>query len=416
MIKKRQRLTGIFFLLAALLLSTAIPAAAMDVTDKFEFSGFARIAAGFLDHPDRNLEGYSNDISATEQSLIAIQPTYHFTDSLSLTGQLLAHSNSERDSGVEWLYLSYRPDNAWHIRAGKLRMPFFYYSDSIDVGYSYPWITAPLQVYNNYLFTTFNGISTSYFYSGRGFGLYLEGYYGSYEGDLYYAGGKIDVDARLDDMAGIVAMLQRNNIALRLSYHTGYNRTTIPQLQPLISTLRQYGFNESADTLGSDGRVRTVQASLSYDTLNSFYRAEWVDTRTQFDLASNFSGYYVMAGRNIHDWSVFLTFAGTEYKDIRPAQELPAPNLPPQSQLDQLSLAYYSVFERTPNGTINSLSLGTRWDFRPQMALKAEIGYYEENAERSGYFSTPTSSEYLNGGSSSKESATLYQIGWEWIF
>ena len=397
-------------------LSASLPTQAMELTDNFEFSGFARIAAGYLDSDDKYLDGYTNDISATQQSLIAIQPTYHFTDSLSLTSQLIAHSSEDRDSGVEWLYMSYRPSSAWHIRAGRLRMPFFYYSDSVDVGYSYPWMTPPLQVYNNYLFSTFDGVSASYFYSGPGFGLYLEGYYGNYEGDLYLAGGKIDVDAKLTDMTGLVMMLQRNNVALRLSYHSGFNRTTITQLEPLINTLRQYNFNDSADSLGSDGDVQTWQVSLSYDTPLSFYRAEWVHTRTPFDLASNFSGYYAMAGRNIQDWSVFLTLAGTEYKDVNPERELPPPSNPPATELDQLSAAYYSVFDRTPNGTINSISLGTRWDFRPQMALKAEIGYYEENSERSGYFDTPTSGSYLNGSDPEKERATLYQVGWEWIF
>lgn len=416
MIRKKYRLQSIATALCTLSLLGASPAKALDLSDNLEFSGFARIAVGYLDTDEKELDGYSNDVSATQQSLIAIQPTYHFNDSFSLTSQLIAHANSDRDSGLEWLYLSYRPDNAWHLRAGRLRMPFFYYSDSIDVGYSYPWMTPPLQVYNNYLFTTFDGISASYFYSGRELGLYLEAYYGNYDGDLYLAGGKIDIDARLDDMAGLVVMLQRNNVALRLSYHAGYNRSTIPQLQPLISTLRQYGFDRSADSLGADGPVRTLQASLSYDTLNSFYRAEWVKTRTPFDLASNFSGYYVMAGRNIGDWSVFLTLAGTEYNDVEPEQELPPPNIPPASELDVLSASYYSVFDRTPSGTVNSISLGTRWDFRSNMALKAEVGYYEEDKTYSGYFDTPASDENLQSNDTSDTSGTLIQAGWEWVF
>lgn len=388
-------------------LCTALPASAYQVTDSLEVSGFARAIAGYLDHDSRRVEGYTDEFSITEQSLVAIQPTYSFSDKFSVTSQLIAHASDERDSGVEWLYLSYQPDNAWHFRAGKLRMPFFMYSDSVDVGYSYPWVTPPVQVYNNYLFPTFNGASASYFYSGTDFGLNLETYYGYFRGDLFLAGSRVDVETKVDDLAGLVATVSRNNLSLRLSYHQGENQTVIPYIVPLKDALYANGLDASARSLESDGQVYALQAAISYDTLNAFYKAEWVKTVTGYDIAPEVIGYYLSAGYVHDDLTFHGTYSNSEYSEVMPVMELPTePTGDPQT--DALASAYYQAFATTPNGSLESYSVGVRWDFRLNMALKADVTLFQEsNNDRSGFF---------NGAAGDDANATLSQIAWEWIF
>lgn len=382
-------------------------AAASEISDNLDISGFARGVAGYLDHESRKFEGYSDEFSIVEQSLIAIQPTYTFNDKFSVTSQLIAHAGDDRDSGLEWLYLSYQPNSAWHLRAGKLRMPFFIYSDSIDVGYSYPWVTAPVQVYNNYLFSTFNGASASYNHSGSEVGLNIEIYSGTFDGDLYLAGTRVDVDAKVSDLAGIVATINSNNLSMRLSYHTGQNDTTIPLVEELRTALYQSNFIKSAQSLESTGNVYALQASLSYDRFNSFYKAEWVQTVTGFEIAPRVTGAYVMAGYIWNDWTFHATYSVSEYSEITPVNELPA-TLTGNPELDQLSTAYYQAFAATPNGTLDSYTLGTRWDFRLDMALKADVSKFQESRNPSGFFT--------DTHSISDESAYLYQVAWEWIF
>ena len=100
----------------------------------FEFSGFARVVAGFLDEPDSPFNGYDDGVSLGQQSLVAVQPSFNFTSELSATAQWLAHTSDDRGSSLEWLYLSYQPTPSWRLRAGKLRTHFFRYRDGIDVG------------------------------------------------------------------------------------------------------------------------------------------------------------------------------------------------------------------------------------------------------------------------------------------
>jgi len=404
MIKKR-RVATVISMLPALL--AGWHAQAQEITDNLEVSGFARVIGGYLDHDDRRFEGYTDEVSFGEQSLVAVQPTYSFNDKLSVTSQLIGYTNSDRDSGVEWAYLSYQPNSAWHLRAGKLRTPFFIYSDSIDVGYSYPWVTAPIQIYDNYMFSTFNGASASYYQSGSEVALNLEAYYGYFKGDLFFEGSKVDLETEVEDLAGIVATINRNNLSLRMAYHQGQNKTEIPYVNELRTQLYAAGFNASAESLESSGDVYALQTSLSYDTLNSFYKAEWVKAVTGFEIAPEVTAYYLMAGYVHNDLTFHLTYSRSEYKDVEAEDELPtSPTGNPQ--FDLLSAAYYRVFENTANGSLSSYTLGTRWDFRLNMALKADVSMFEASEQRNGL---PPGSD-----TSTAEDAYLYQVAWEWIF
>jgi len=401
-----------------LLMLSSFSTQAYQLNDKLELAGFARAVAGYLESDGDILNNYQDEVTLGEQSLLALQPTFRFNEQLSVTGQFLAHSNSDRESGTEWLYLSYRPGNHWHFRAGKLRMPSFAYSDSIDVGYTYPWITAPIQVYNNYLFPTYNGISGEYSYAGRNFALTLEGYYGYFDGDIFMAGSRVDVGAKVSDITGLMLNLKSHNFDLRLSYHTGYNETDIPQLDPLRQALRQANFNNSADTLESDGDAAFYNVSLGYDTLSSFYRAEWIRAETEFDLAPSLEGYYFSAGHMISDWTIHLTYGSSSYSDVKANEELRPLLANPDPQTNPLfpvAAGYYQLFDTVPNGSLDTYTLGARWDVELNMALKAEVTYLNETAPRSGFFgsnfagSTPTDP-------GDEKSATLYQLAWEWIF
>ena len=69
--------------------------------DKVHFSGFARLVGGYLDDKHAIYQGYDDSIGFGEHSLFALQTDVDFSAKLSFTAQLLAHSSSTRDSGLE---------------------------------------------------------------------------------------------------------------------------------------------------------------------------------------------------------------------------------------------------------------------------------------------------------------------------
>jgi hypothetical protein len=135
-----------------MLLSAVVPLQAQEEQDALQISGFARIVLGALDECEASYLGYDNSLSFDQQSLIALQADYQLNKTFSVTGQIIGHTNDQRESGVEWLYLTYQPNRSTQIKIGKQRTPIFYYSDYMDVGFAYPWITLPQQVYNSIFF------------------------------------------------------------------------------------------------------------------------------------------------------------------------------------------------------------------------------------------------------------------------
>ena len=78
---------------------------------------------------------------------------------MSIVAQLLARARSANFNAiVEWAYVDYEFTDWLSLRAGKIKQPVYLVNDYVEVGYAYPWIRPPVEVYylNNPL-NTVNG-------------------------------------------------------------------------------------------------------------------------------------------------------------------------------------------------------------------------------------------------------------------
>lgn len=51
------------------------------------------------------------------------------------------------DPSISWAFVSWRPSNEWLVRAGKLRVPLYLFSENLDVGQSYDFAHMPAETY-----------------------------------------------------------------------------------------------------------------------------------------------------------------------------------------------------------------------------------------------------------------------------
>lgn len=87
-----------------------------------------------------------------QESLVGVQIKKEFTPTLSATAQLVMRAhNPNRGSRptVDWAYLTWQPtpDSPWTFQAGQFRIPLYYYSDYLYIGYAYPWVRPAPDVY-----------------------------------------------------------------------------------------------------------------------------------------------------------------------------------------------------------------------------------------------------------------------------
>lgn len=370
---------------------------------EFNFSGFGQVVAGYLDTDKANYQDYDKSLSVDQQSILGLQADVAFNKYISASGQAVAYTSDTKSSGLEWLFVNITPSQRWQVRLGKHKTPFFNYSDSVDVGFTYPWVSLPQQVYNFYLFSSFEGTFVRYDIPNKQYAFNIEAYWGEFNDDYYI--GETKVDVNVDDLAGVIANLQVDSFTFRMSYHQGDVDTKIPNFQAFIDTLYKIGFNQSADSLTIDGKLEFFQASIIYESPTYFTRAEWTRILPNIVMVPDLRAYYISAGVYDYPFTYHVTFANSDMAFGEPVDEIPIGVNP---EFDALALGYQTVFQTLDKDELSSLSFGARWDWRPNIALKADVTLlHGENDQRSFYqIEDPTFNRH----------STLVQFAISWVF
>jgi hypothetical protein len=373
------------------------------VLDNIEFSGFGRVVAGYLDESNVSFGGYEDTISFDQQSLFGLQADVQLTETLSLTTQLLAHSGDNRDSGIEWLYLTYTPTLNTQIRLGKQRTQFYSYSDVLDVGYAYPWITPPKGVYNDYLFSAYNGINLQYSTTLNDTLVSIEGYWGSDDSEMEIVGERFRPN--VNDLRGIIVKFNGEKLSGRVSAHEADLQLHILPISGLIEQLSEIGFEESARTLSGVGRGRFYHAGLKYEELNWFVEAEYNQTRSNVITIPTIKGLAITAAYSWHPLTLFGVASTFDSDFNQPVNEIPIGISP---ELDRLALGYQQVFSSLVVDDSNFYTLGLRHDVSSSMAIKLSATLIDGDSSRRSFF--------LNPDDDFNRRAMLYQAALEWVF
>ena len=73
-----------------------------------------------------------------------------------------ANSNDEFEPDLEWGYVTANITDNSKVQAGRLRSTVFMLSESQDIGYTYPWVRPPLEVYSQVPISNYDGIKYTY--------------------------------------------------------------------------------------------------------------------------------------------------------------------------------------------------------------------------------------------------------------
>ena len=126
------------------------------------FQGFASFVGGAtLDKDDTPYLGYENKLGYDKNSLYALQASSDMGDGLTVTGQLIARGNQNYKPEFEWLYASYNLTPTLNAKIGRIRTPFYMFSEYLEVGYTYHWIRPPIELYAAQV-TNMDGVSFLY--------------------------------------------------------------------------------------------------------------------------------------------------------------------------------------------------------------------------------------------------------------
>lgn len=127
--------------------------------DNISFNGFLTVGATVSDSKVPSFNGNVTDEVGFEQdSRVGLQLSADIAENIGVTAQLLGRARDrDYDAFFDWGFVSYDVTDSFTLRGGKLKFPTFLISDYFEVGYAYPWIRPPQEVYYSNPLTTISG-------------------------------------------------------------------------------------------------------------------------------------------------------------------------------------------------------------------------------------------------------------------
>ncbi|WP_085316535.1 hypothetical protein [Derxia lacustris] len=167
--------------LAAALLAAAaaLPAGAAD----FSWSGFGTVGYARSDRDYAYQRFIDDEGSFKRDSLLGAQLDVSFSPQWSATVQARLAPGLEDDGHWDvkptWAFLGWRPNDDWLLRAGRLRIPLYLYSQTMDVGQTHDMARLPTEMYSITPTSDFDGLALARIWPTASGELTLEGYHGS---------------------------------------------------------------------------------------------------------------------------------------------------------------------------------------------------------------------------------------------
>ncbi|KKO48820.1 hypothetical protein VT06_09915 [Arsukibacterium sp. MJ3] len=349
-------------------------------------NGFASIKAGITTGSDEQLYGYDDTIDFKNESLIALQVKSDLGEKLSVTAQLLGRGNEDFDVGFEWAFISYQLTDNMTINAGRLRTPFYKYSDFKDVGYAYDWLRVPQGVYG----LGFDSIEGVTLYRTAQLGSIdstLQLVFGSYEGDATISGVK--VNANIDTVTGITWELAKDALSARFAYLSGKTSidTSSVTLAPgftagnLYQALNANGLAPLVAAIDIDDESSNFMGlGLTYDDSDWIAVAEYTRVEVDNSFIATQKNFYASLGRRFNSLTPYVSYERENNDAVVSIYQPYTAVLPPQLLLPVQGLI------ASQERDANTWNLGMRYDFHPSAAFKAQFSSEENetNGQRNG--------------------------------
>jgi len=302
-----------------------ISAFAATSAQAIQFDGFMTVGASIHDdstHKNTYIgglgdRGITNDPTFETDTRFGLQISSDVSENMSVVAQLLGTGVSGNFNAIiEWAYIDYKVNDIASIHAGKIKQPVYLVNDYVEVGYAYPWIRPPSELYylNNPL-NTINGLELLLqFPVGKGT-LSFQPYFGSNRDDIPNAGGAF---FQAEKIYGIdVKYIGKGYTVHASNFHCNRVDTTGQLNNVDAGPLGKPGDPNGGVNINltGSGECDVTAAGLNLDMSNFVVYAEWQRRTTNSELSRAFGdqdAWYTTFGYRIGKWLPHITFASID--------------------------------------------------------------------------------------------------------
>ncbi len=313
--------------------------------ERIRFNGFlSAMATKNRKNLDLNFEGTGIDDrwSFSPDSIVGMQWDYKVVEGTSATVQAVAKGAKGFEVEAEWMYLTHQLTDNVSIRAGRLRLPLYALSETFEVGFSYPWVRPPVDLYIADV-TSYEGVAITH-----------KGQWGDWFLTSEVWGGSIDEEL----------------VKIREEIGTDFVLSNGPWEFRLLGARVNKQIIRAFEATTSPASLNYVVWSNIYDDGNWLIHFELADLAASKEnpTTSNYTGYLSLA-KHINSWTPYVV-AG--FGDSDQEQDEGKRNADLFLFTSNLIPKYYH--EKT-------YSVGLRYDVNPKMALKFDATYFYDIKE-----------------------------------
>lgn len=305
------------------LISAAVLSVLASSAQAIQFDGFMTVgAAQIVDIEDADKgniyigglgdRGISEDLSFERDSRFGLQISSDVAENMSVVAQILGRADQGNFNAiVEWAYVDYEINDIASVHVGKIKQPVYLVNDYVEVGYAYPWIRPPQEIYllNNPL-NTVNGIELLLQFPVGPGTLSLQPYLGSNRDDIPNAQG---------------AFFEAENIyGIDIKYSgRGYSVHASNFKCDEVNTTGGFSIPAANNVLGQNlevnlngtGECNVTAAGLNLDISDFVVYSEWTKRTTSDTLERPFGdteAYYLTLGYRFGKFLPHITYASIE--------------------------------------------------------------------------------------------------------
>ncbi len=207
-------------LIAAAVLAVAHNAGAADIT----WGGYLNATGAVSDSDTPYLASEIDDQGSYGDTTFGINMSLEFGEDLQLAAQLATNQGSS-EVELDWAFANYRFSEAVSVAVGQLKYSGNLVSEYIDVGYLYPWIRPPQELYGHV-----ESMAVMALESFRGARLIFSGEKGPFEIDtLLYMGAAEEDVMNHDRLIGAVVTASTGVTSFLLGFNRAdRNMTSLP--------------------------------------------------------------------------------------------------------------------------------------------------------------------------------------------
>ncbi len=328
---------------------------------EFKFSGFGTVGAVHSNDKTSDFisatvqqtgAGHTDSWSTNPDTKLGGQVNAIFNDKLSAVVQVVSQHQYDNSYSpeIEWANIKYQLTPELSLRAGRIALPSFLLSETRYVGYASPWVRVPQEVYRALPLTSNDGVDASYRSQIGGANNTLQVYYGGSESNV-----SPTAKVKTHPSTGINDTVELGALSLRAGYNRYKLDFGVPALLPLLGLLPP----ALAQKYSIDGMsLSSIALGATYDPGNWFVMSEFVNLKAE-GLLSDGRSWYVSGGYRFGNLTPYITYANTKS------------TVHTETGAGGLNASINAVMGSFAS-TQDSVSLGLRWDFMKNVALKAQ--------------------------------------------